>query len=618
MVRIEEIREIRPKLAGEFDFAGFVPRTAMIAEAYRWGQELHAGQNRMSGEPYFETHCAWVANLVDKLVENEAYTIAALLHDSVEDRGGSLDQIRAHFPGELGEHVAYIVDGVTKLSAPREGRSRELETLRKIAMFRDPGVYLVKLADKSHNTMTLEHMPEARRRQKAGEAIRAYGRLAGILNCYKWRRWLEDIAFPHADPDAFNYVKPRIDSDPRLQVDFINQTMQQLGRIMERRGLDGRIEIIVDGYWQAWNKLRRMGRLRRTSLDSFTDVNDIISFRMILQTEDDSGCYLLLRDINRFFGPYIDQNQFDDYIATPQNGYRALQVTVYLPGRGAVEIAINTDEMEGENVWGVVYCMRHNKDISAYRPVEVFTPTGGARFVPEGSTVLDAIAAIQQEFLLNKISAVEVNGSLARLSDSVQPGDVIQVITGATRLQPSQEWLNYTNGYTARLLRVVLAIEGLRHSADQGRRLVRPVLAERGILALEDVEALERDLFDTLLGRLACASLEDLYSAVGGGAIRVDDLRGALDELGISKEKLNWTTIDITGSPQANRPGVLARLATQISREGGNIIRSINNTRPDGSYHLRLVVRNLEPARHELLKQTFLADGGEYTTIELV
>ena len=121
------------------------------------------------------------------------------------------------------------------------------------------------------------------------------------------------------------------------------------------------------------------------------------------------SCYQLLAAVNRFYGPYLDHNRFDDYIACPQNGYRALQVTAWMPEYGAIEVAIMTAEMEGENEWGIVYALNNGKDTSEYRPIEIFTPSGGARFLPEGATVLDAVASIQQEFLLDKISAVEVN-----------------------------------------------------------------------------------------------------------------------------------------------------------------------------------------------------------------
>jgi GTP diphosphokinase / guanosine-3',5'-bis(diphosphate) 3'-diphosphatase len=618
MVQVAKITEIRPRLENEFEPGPFIARTEAIAKAYEWGKELHAGQLRLSGEPYFETHCGWVGGFLDKLVKNEAWTIAGLLHDTIEDRGESLDIIRNKFPGKLGDEIAYIVDGVTKISNPRDGKSREIETLRKIAQFRDPGVFLVKLADKSHNLLTLQHMPENKRRQKATEAIRAYGKLAGILNCYRWRRWIEDIAFPYAEPETFAFVKPMLDEDPRLDVSFINHMLGQLGEIMHSAGINGRVELTVNGYWQAWQKLRRMARSRKTSMNSFKDVNDIVSFRMVVEDDDETGCYLLLPKVNRFLGTYLDQNRFDDYIACPQNGYRALQVTAWLPQLGAIEVAIASRDMEGENHWGVVYALQHGKDISAYHPVEILTPTGGARFLPEGSSVLDAVASIQQEFLLDKISAVKVNDTFVNLSDRVQPGDVVEVISDGNRIIPNEEWLRYANNSTSRLLRSVLVTEALRKSAEQGRQLITPVLAQHGILSLEDVQLLNPERFDNLLEELACASLEDLFASLGSGAIRLVDLSKGLESSRITAEDLKWTTIALTGSLTANRPGVLARLAHLVSQAGGNILRSVNNTLPNGSFYLRLVVKHLTTEKQTALRQAFLECGVEMDTLEVV
>ncbi|MBI9047619.1 MAG: HD domain-containing protein [Anaerolineaceae bacterium] len=602
VVKVEKIENLRPRIDDEFTSMPFKPRTKNITVAYEWGQEIHKGQKRFSGEPYFETHCAWVGAFLDNLIGNEAWTIAGLLHDSIEDHGGSLDRIKKKFPGALGEEVAYLVDGVTKLSHPRDGRSRELETLRKIAMFRDPGVFLVKLADKSHNIMTLEHMGQPKRQQKAVEAIRAYGKLAGILNCYRWRRWLEDMAFPHADPETYAFVKERIDRDPRLQVEFINPLIEKLANVMVKAGVQGDVKITVNGYWQSWQKLRRMARARKTSMNTFSAVNDIISFRLIVEDNDPRACYELLSHVNRFFGPYLDQDRFDDYIAFPQNGYQALQITSWMPDYGACEVAIANADMEGENLWGVVYAIQNGKDISSYRPVEILTPTGGARFVPEGSTVLDAVASIQQEFLLDKISAVEVNGGLAKLSDKVKPGDVVEVITEKGRLQPSEKWLDYSNASTSRVLRIVLAVEAIKTAAEEGRNLIKPILTERGILDLEDVRVLENDKLDNLLETLASSSLEDLYSAIGSGAIRLQDLACAMDDLGISKADLCWTTIYIRNSAKGNRPGVLARFAGKVSESGGNIVRSVNNTTSSRGFVLRLVVEGLDKDAEEKLK----------------
>jgi (p)ppGpp synthase/HD superfamily hydrolase len=618
MVRIETIQEIRPAFDNEFSPGKFVPRTPAIAEAYRWGKELHSGQLRMSGEPYFETHCAWVAGLIDQLAGVEAWTIAALLHDSVEDREGSFDMIREHFPGLLGMEVAHIVDGVTKISNPRDGSSRDLETLRKIARFRDPGVFLVKLADKSHNVLTLEHMPEYKRISKASEAIRAYGKLAGILNCYRWRRWLEDMAFPHAEPDTYAFVRQRIDSDRRLELTFVNNMLEQLASLMEKAELSGKVSLTVNGYWQSWQKIRRMARLRKSSMDSFQALNDLVSFRMILDDPDPVHAYTLLSHVNRFFGPYLDQNRFDDYIAFPQNGYSALQVTIWLPEYGAVEVAITTEEMEGENTWGVIYALKQGKDISDYRPVEIFTPTGGARFLQEGSSVLDAVASIQQEFLLDKISDVKVNGNLAMLSDKVKPGDVVEVITSTSRIVPEIGWLKFVNPATARLLRSVLAVEDLRQAAETGKNHLKILLSERGILALEDVQALYPEKINHLLETTSAANLQDLYSAIGSGAVRIAEMANTLDEIGLSSENLDWTTINIQSGSYANRPGVLAKLAGLIFDSGGNIVRSVNNTMPDGGFYLRLVVENMKTDNKAFMEQASEISGINIIEIDIV
>lgn len=618
MVRIETIKEIRPKMDDEFSPGEFVPRTMAIEEAYRWGKELHQGQLRLSGEPYFETHCAWVAALIDQLAGVEAWTIAALLHDSVEDQESSFEMIRQHFPGLLGLEVAHIVDGVTKISNPRDGSSRDLETLRKIARFRDPGVFLVKLADKSHNVLTLEHMPENKRITKASEAIRAYGKLAGILNCYRWRRWLEDMAFPHAEPETYAFVRKRIDEDPRMDLQFVNSMMTQLGGLMESAGLSGRISITVNGYWQSWQKIRRMARLRKSPMDSFQALNDLVSFRMILEDPDPIHAYKLLAHVNRFFGPYLDQNRFDDYIAYPQNGYQALQITMWMPEFGAIEVAIATEEMEGENTWGVIYALKNGKDISDYRPVEIFTPTGGARFLPEGSSVLDAVASIQQEFLLDKISGVKVNGNLAKLSDKVKPGDLVEVITSSGRMAPESEWLKFVNPATTRILRSVLAVEDLRKAADTGKIQLKNILNERGILALEDVQAIYPEKVNQLLESVGAANLQDFYAAVGSAAIRIADIKGNLDEAGLAPSDLHWTTINIQSGSYANRPGVLAKLAGLISDSGGNIVRSVNNTMPDGGFYLRLVMENMKVDKKTFINNAAKISGINQLEIEMV
>jgi (p)ppGpp synthase/HD superfamily hydrolase len=460
-------------------------------------------------------------------------------------------------------------------------------------------------------------MSPKKQHQKATEAIRSYGKLAGILNCYRWRRWLEDMAFPYAEPDAYEPVKNQIDADPRLNVDFINDMLLRLRDVMEDEGISGHVQIIVNGYWQAWQKLRRMARDRRASLADFSAVNDIVSFRMLVDSNDVGECYRLLSRVNRLFSRHIDHGRFDDYIASPQHGYQALQVTAWMTGLGAVEIAIATNEMEGENLWGVVYALQHGRPISRYKPVQIFTPTGGTRFLPDGSTVLDGIASIQ-DFLLDKINHVEVNGEVKALSDPLQPGDVINVITHGKRMTPTEDWLAFCNLSTARQLRSVLVTVALRQTAEKGREMIKPLLTERGIVELEDIMIQEREKFDHFLSSLTVASEDDFYSALGGGAIRLSDVTEAFDEAGIMRPVLGWTTINIVGPSHTNRPGVLAYLAGLVSQFGGNILRTVNNTFNDGSFTLRWVIKGLDEEVKQELLETFINCDIPLTHVEIV
>lgn len=76
--------------------------TKMVTKAKLWAIEAHAGQKDKAGKDYFEAHVAVVADSVepDPLVKAAAY-----LHDTVEDTGTTIEDIRAEFPQEVAEAV---------------------------------------------------------------------------------------------------------------------------------------------------------------------------------------------------------------------------------------------------------------------------------------------------------------------------------------------------------------------------------------------------------------------------------------------------------------------------------------------------------------------------------
>ena len=76
----------------------------------------------MSGEPYLN-HPLSVAMILADL-KLDVYTVATgLLHDTVEDTYATLEEIQEMF----GNEVAFLVDGVTKISKITSGRKKDTQ-----------------------------------------------------------------------------------------------------------------------------------------------------------------------------------------------------------------------------------------------------------------------------------------------------------------------------------------------------------------------------------------------------------------------------------------------------------------------------------------------------------
>ncbi len=131
-----------PKLGPRFD------------EAFRYATNKHAEQTRKKTDVPYISHLMSVAALVLEAGGDEDQTIAALLHDVVEDCGGEpvLEEVRQRF----GDRVANIVEGCTDTytipKLPWKQRKLDhLEVLRRA----DEDIRLVSAADKLHNVRTI-------------------------------------------------------------------------------------------------------------------------------------------------------------------------------------------------------------------------------------------------------------------------------------------------------------------------------------------------------------------------------------------------------------------------------------------------------------------------------
>jgi len=76
----------------------------------------HAGQKRKSGKPYIIHPLSVAGTLIDWGMDIDS-VLAGVLHDTVEDTDVTLEKLESLF----GKDVAFLVDGVTKVSQARAG-----------------------------------------------------------------------------------------------------------------------------------------------------------------------------------------------------------------------------------------------------------------------------------------------------------------------------------------------------------------------------------------------------------------------------------------------------------------------------------------------------------------
>ncbi len=132
--------------------------TERFDQAFAFASRLHREQTRKGRAVPYLSHLMAVSALALEHGADEDETIAALLHDAVEDQGGPAT--RREIERRFGERVAGIVDGCTDTDqTPKPPwRERKQAFIESISSASD-SVRLVVACDKLHNaTCTLEDL----------------------------------------------------------------------------------------------------------------------------------------------------------------------------------------------------------------------------------------------------------------------------------------------------------------------------------------------------------------------------------------------------------------------------------------------------------------------------
>jgi GTP diphosphokinase / guanosine-3',5'-bis(diphosphate) 3'-diphosphatase len=529
----------------------------LLRHAYAVADHWHSGQVRKSGAPYI-THPLAVAILLADIGMDTTTLVAALLHDTVEDTGLTIGQVKAEF----GAEVAVLVDGVTKLDGSKWGDHAEGETFRKmiLAASIDLRVLVIKLADRVHNLRTLGHHPKREKRERIARAsMELLVPFAQRLGLYDYQREMEDLAFATLSPEAHAQVASLARQTEADRNAALGELITGMRAQLAAAGVRAQVEARARHLYSIHRSLPEgSGRISGASGADTAAVplRPIDAARVVVVVDGpESECYIALGVLHGRWHPVDDR--FRDYISMPKyNMYRSLHTAVLVGGE-PVGVLIRTQAMDAVATYGVAARIREaggrdgkvSADLArradldwldrllAWQPLAapgefldglradlsdsgmvVFTPDGTPVKLPTGSTAVDFAYAVSPAAAGSAVGVL-VNGMRKPMENSLSHGQVVDLITGPYA-DPPESWLAAAHSGQARAhLKAAIT----RRKAEEAAALGRAAVA-KALLAMDgqggDAGRQLRDLEDdgtafSAARRLGFPDLDVLYEAVG-------------------------------------------------------------------------------------------------------
>ncbi|MBU1659237.1 RelA/SpoT family protein [bacterium] len=455
-VDIEKVKHLHDvDSAIQYLFSHIAPSES-LKKALEYSTQAHAGQRRKSGEPYI-IHPILVASIVSSITNDESMTIAALLHDIVEDTSTNINDVSEIF----GTDVAHLVEGLTKIDSIRDSElipSSSNERLvvsalsfRKmlLASIEDVRVLVVKLCDRLHNMLTLDALPAHKQLRISEETLVVYAPIAQRLGISFLKNILEDLSFSYLFKEEKHHIDNYLDSNYHAIEMKLNDFKESIYKILVTNGFcEDDFEILsrVKHRYSIYLKMQRKG----IGID---EVLDLLAVRIL--TQDAVKCYNILGLIHLNFQPL--SSRFKDYIAVPKdNGYQTIHTSVFY-NTAIFEVQIRTYDMHKTAELGVAAHWKyknggndnikldwlHNleyqnesvedfyaliKDDLYTDDIVVFSPKGQPFTLPRSAVVLDYAYSVHTE-VGNKAESALVNKSKASLLSELHNGDIVSINT---------------------------------------------------------------------------------------------------------------------------------------------------------------------------------------------
>ncbi|HIE16130.1 MAG TPA: bifunctional (p)ppGpp synthetase/guanosine-3',5'-bis(diphosphate) 3'-pyrophosphohydrolase, partial [Bacteroidales bacterium] len=516
----------------------------LIRRAFEFAYEAHKDIRRKSGEPYIYHPLAVAKIVINNIGLGTTSFVASLLHDVVEDTDYTIEDIRKLF----GDKVAYLIDGLTKISSVVEGKNVQVENFKKIllTLSKDVRVILVKIADRLHNLRTMDAMPDFKKIRTVSESISIYIPLAHRLGLYPIKTEMEDIAFKFQNPLVYDEILNKLRYFETNLYEFIELFTDPIIEDLDALGIKFSINARTKSVASIFRKMKKKGV-------PFEEIYDIFAIRVVFEPNEifseKSQCWAIYSVITDVYRPKPDRLR--DWISNPKpNGYEALHTTVMGPGNKWVEVQIRSKRMNDIAEYGYAahWKYKENKEkeseidiwIERIREILednltseedflrtfemdifsneilVFTPKGEVRPLKRGATALDFAYDIHSEIGNHAIGA-KINYKLEGLDYVLESGDQVEIITSDTQ-KPQREWLNFITTTKARSKIKAAFKEERKKNIEKGKNILIQVAKENNVM-------LNSVVLTKLMNYFEVHDKEELYCKVGGEFIDLSNFK---------------------------------------------------------------------------------------------
>lgn len=499
-------------------------------------------------------HLLWdgieMVEILHSLNMDDDSLVAALLFPLVKNHIIDLAQVKEHFDN----HVKNLVKGVVEMDNIRQlnashASDLQIDNIRRmlLAMVDDFRCVVIKLAERIVYLRNVERYSEEDLVLAAKECAHIYAPLANRLGIGQLKWELEDYCFRALHPQEYRQIakydlaERRLDRE-RYIANFVSDLSACLTGQIEGVQVYGRPKHI----YSIWKKMQKK-QLK------FNQLFDVRAVRVIVPTLED--CYTALGMVHTRY-KHLPEH-FDDYIANPKpNGYQSIHTVVLGEGDKTIEVQIRTQKMHDDAELGVAAHWKYKEGAAAGRSgyeekivwlrklldwqkdiadsgdvvaemrsqvfddrVYVFTPKGEVVDLPKNATPLDFAYAIHSEVGHRCIGA-KVAGRIVPFTYILQMGDQVEIITQKNP-NPSRDWLNPNQGFvnTPRARSKIIA---WFKKLDREKNI--PLGKEALEAEMTRLGFTQKQIEEYGLPRYNLKNIDDLYSAIGGGDIRLHQL----------------------------------------------------------------------------------------------